>query len=203
MSTIDWQELADRHERAPEIDDAQWSRALAAFDEDPAEHDAALASDPLLMFRDLPEVEISGTEIDAMKAAVASMRRAHAVEHVPQKDSRKSGHGFAALAERRTSWPIAALFAVAVTALALTGFDGNTPLSSAQDTLSAASAAQDAIDFDLATHRVPAELQLKLASMPLVEEADPTKNLMMQIEDPVLTLIVVDPGFDDFLDFDA
>lgn len=202
MSTIDWRDLAERHERAPELDDAQWLRALAAFDEDPAEREAALDSDPLLMFRDLPEVDISSADIDAMKASVASMRRAHAVEHVPHSDSQKprrrvSAFATARLIEKRASWPVAALLAVAVTALALTGFDADSlPVPTAVHDVAALHGASTVFHRPVTSP----EMQLALASMPLVEDADPTKDLLMQIEDDDLSLLVVDAGFDGAFD---
>ncbi|MEM6793591.1 MAG: hypothetical protein AAF725_06385 [Acidobacteriota bacterium] len=180
MKDFDWQSLVREHDEAPERDSEEWLEAMAAIDEDPAERERAVAADPLMMFRRLPSDEpASARDIESMKAAVKSLRRASELE--------------AERAKRRPAlaWPLAALLALGVSAALLTGPDASY------------SPAQVATHSQVEAPRAPQTPQLALGGprfsraslaaleLPLVEDADPAADLVMQIEDEALSLVVV------------
>ena len=177
MSEIDWQRLADEHDRDPGMDSAEWLEALARFDEDPAEREQALDADPLLLFRGLPEEETGPADVEAMKLAVASMRMAN--DSLRRADEQAAVSWSAgSWSARVRQWPVAALVALALSVAGLTGmsFDSQEPLPTWQQAAMA--------------EPVPAEV----AQLPLVEDVGPEVGPLMQIEDDGVSLVVVISG---------
>jgi len=90
MTCPDWNRLVAERDAAPPTDvpggpptDAPeaWDRALAHLDGCPSCAPRALAADPALVFRRLPAPEIGAADVEAMRRAVESMRRADRVAH--------------------------------------------------------------------------------------------------------------------------
>lgn len=112
MSCPDWTALAaHRHERWA-VEPDGWQTALEHFDSCPACRREALAADPTLLFRKLPEIATPAgeeAEVRSMRQAVAAMRAASRIE-----SSQRSFAGW-----RR--WAAAAVLAVAALSL---GRDG-------------------------------------------------------------------------------
>ena len=171
MSKIDWQRLTAEHDRHPERDAEEWLHALASMDDDPEEWNAAVDADPLMLFHALPEVETGPAEIEAMKDAVASMRRT--------QDSMRRSDGLrdqvAGSADRARNWSIAALLALAVSVAGLTGV-----------TMDPA----EIPSWEQATQR-PEPVPSEIAQLPLVEDVSPEMGPLMQIEDDGVSLVVV------------
>ncbi|MEM8994939.1 MAG: hypothetical protein AAGF23_09120 [Acidobacteriota bacterium] len=182
MSSIDWQRLVGDHDRAPERDDDAWIEALMAMDEDPAERERAEAADPLLMFRRLPEPDVTASDIDSMKAAVATMRQVSETlaESAPTPARRRP---------ERWILPIAAALVLAVTLVLLAGHgaavDGPQAAGTVASMTPPVEASFTAADFVLDGAALAA------SELPLVEDADPGSDLLMQIENDEMSLVVV------------
>lgn len=89
MRCPDWPSLIDRREHDTE-GELLWGRALEHFDGCEACRETAYAAEPTLIFRRLPTVTPPQSEIDAMKQAVAALRRAQPiVEPARQRRSRR------------------------------------------------------------------------------------------------------------------
>ena len=80
MSCPNWRALSRRRE-AGSGDAPEWRSALRHLDECPACQAAAPAVDPTLLFLRLPAPEMDRDGVEAMKRAVASMRRGETIEH--------------------------------------------------------------------------------------------------------------------------
>jgi hypothetical protein len=65
--------------------EAAWVEALDHLDGCAACRRPALATDPTLLFRSLPRVEVNAAEVASMRQAVASMRRAQRVTPEPPR----------------------------------------------------------------------------------------------------------------------
>jgi len=84
MTCPDWNRLVAERDAAPPsarpagipAGAAAWDRALAHLDRCPACGPRALAADPTLVFRRLPAPEVGDADVEAMRRAVESMRRA-------------------------------------------------------------------------------------------------------------------------------
>jgi hypothetical protein len=104
VSCPEWSHLAAQRDAEPEA----WTQALEHFDGCPRCRPQALRSDPLLVFRRLPVVELTPaeerSEVESMRHAVAAMRTAGRLE------SRRRFAGW-----RR--WAAAAVLAVASLAM--------------------------------------------------------------------------------------
>lgn len=113
MSCPDWTALAAHRQERWGVEPDGWQTALEHFDSCPACRREALAADPTLLFRKLPE--IAGTpadeeaEVQSMRQAVAAMRSASRIEA-----SQRSFAGW-----RR--WAAAAVLAVAALSLGRAG----------------------------------------------------------------------------------
>jgi hypothetical protein len=107
VSCPDWGRLAAGRERAgaDAADAADWAEAMGHFDACTLCRREALKTDPLLVFRRLPAVELTSaeesSEVEAMRQAVAAMRTGKRIE------ARRSFAGW-----RR--WAAAAVLAVAL-----------------------------------------------------------------------------------------
>lgn len=101
MSCPDWQRLAERGDELPEHLRDHAARC-------PRCRDAAVAVDPSLLFRRLPAVEVGSADVEAMKQAVAAMRRGNRVaagQRTPSPRRRRAG---------RFAWPLAAALLLAI-----------------------------------------------------------------------------------------
>lgn len=79
--TTDWRSLVAQRDESGE-NPADWDAAMAHIDAcDPCRREALMA-DPSLVFRRLPRVESSAAEVESMRQAVASLRRASRVTAV-------------------------------------------------------------------------------------------------------------------------
>lgn len=166
-SCPDWRDLCKQRENAADdargvADDApEWRSALDHFDRCPACQAEAPAFDPMLMFHRLPVFEVDADGVEAMKQAVAGMRRGQTIEH---------RHGL----PTRPWLRAAALAAVLLGSLMLRGAGNPTtpaaPMDSVQETV--------ANDIDL-------------WHMPLVETADPTYGSIIQVVDDDISLVLV------------
>ncbi|HYO16729.1 MAG TPA: hypothetical protein VE685_26325 [Thermoanaerobaculia bacterium] len=121
MSCPDWTALAaHRHDRRG-VEPDGWQTALEHFDSCPACRREALAADPTLLFRRLPEIartpDDEEAEVHSMRQAVAAMRSASRIEA-----SQRSFAGW-----RR--WAAAAVLALAALSL---GRDGGPTLDRAE-----------------------------------------------------------------------
>ncbi|HNU82838.1 MAG: hypothetical protein GX178_12070 [Acidobacteria bacterium] len=76
MSCPDWQRLTALRERDPDAEPPGWREALAHLDGCPACAAAALAADPLLVFRRLPRPAVREEEVAALGAEVLALVRA-------------------------------------------------------------------------------------------------------------------------------
>ena len=173
MSDYDWQRLSDERDRVPEQDGAEWLDALCGLD-DPDEWERALDADPLMMFHRLPEQESGPADIEAMKQAVASMRRTHELE---SKQSRS------AIRERTQRWALAALLTLGVSAATLMG-------SNMVDRFDADGSNLVAAD-EVLTASLQWSVPMEIAQLPLVEDVDPEMGPWIQIEGDGMSLVVV------------
>lgn len=163
MSCPDWKSLESRRDHQPEA----WEQALEHADGCEPCRIAALAAEPTRLFRRLPALEVEADEVAAMKRAVASMRRAEAV----QRASRPWA----------SAWMRAAAVAALITAAVLMqGLPGIEP---------------DIVDtVDAVETATRIQTQGALEQMPLVEYVDPSHGSLIQMVDDDFSLVVVLPS---------
>lgn len=174
MTCPDWQTLCylrqtrDRRQAGPRQADAGdvpgWQAALRHLDDCPSCQREALAADPTLLFRRLPVLSADADETEAMKRAVASMRRGETIEH-------------RAPASRRMLLRAAALAVVLLGSALLRGAQPPMPESVGSPLLIGAAAA----------------LVYELEWLPLVEAADPSYGSIIQVVDDDISVVVVLP----------
>ena len=167
MSCPDWQTLCRRHETERD-ETPEWRAALTHLDECRACQDAAPAFDPALLFRRLPALEVGHDDVEAMKQAVAGMRRGRTIER------------------RVSPWTrywrqAAALAAVLLGSVLLKGAGVEAPATGTTSAVSSQAAPRAAADIDL-------------WRMPLVETADPTYGSIIQVVDDDISLVLVMPS---------
>ncbi len=174
MSCPDWQDLVRQRDEQQD-DGPEWHAALGHLDDCPACQKAAPAAEPTLLFRRLPAPEAGRHEIEAMKQAVAGMRRGQTLEHGGVHRARRLP----------VSWArAAALAAVLLGSLLLRGAgtvsDESAPLAGlpAAAVLDTAAVAND----------------VDLRQLPLIETADPTYGSIIQVVDDDISLVLVVPG---------
>lgn len=170
MSCPDWRALSARRD-AHAGDAPGWHAALEHFDGCPDCQRDAVAADPTLLFRRLPALEPGPGEVEAMKRAVAGMRRG---------ERTRRRRPFQAGALRRPLLRAAALAAVLLGSVLLRGA-GSPPPRSAEAVPAAGSSAA----------------ALDLRWMPLVEPIDPAYGSIIQVDDDDLSLVVVLPPVSD------
>ncbi len=154
-------------------DDAPWRSALRHLDQCPACQADAPAFDPTLMFRSLPVLEVDRDGIEAMKQAVAGMRRGQKIEDTRGSHRRGS---------RMRPWlRAAALAAVLLGSLVLRGSGVVVP----DDIAPTASM----VPTSGVSETVPSDVDLW--RMPLIETADPTYGSIIQVVDDDISLILV------------
>lgn len=98
----DWERLVARRDAAGR-DPSGWHEAVAHMDGCEACRRAALAADPTLVFRRLPAPAVDAADADAMRRAVASLRRANRVSPVDAA----AGVGESSLSDRLRRLPAA------------------------------------------------------------------------------------------------
>lgn len=82
MSCPDWSRLAGDHrtaEAAAAEEPVAWREALEHLDGCTDCRDDALAADPVLLFRNLPAIDVDAADVDDMRTGVAALRRAQRV----------------------------------------------------------------------------------------------------------------------------
>ncbi len=196
MTCPDWNRLtahrlADPATAAARVPEA-WGAALDHLDGCPECRRRALAADPTLLFRSLPDWETDAAgEVDAMRSGVAALRRAHRV--TPRSESEPAAAGAAPGASARSTgernaWRAAA---AAVLAAAL---------------LSAAPAVRQTAGDAPRAGALPGAIGAAQA-VPVAYLDDPTLSTVDDIEHPtasvyhfddeeVAVVMVVDAGLD-------
>lgn len=170
-SCPDWRSLCERHEIAND-DSPDWLAALRHLDRCPACQNTAPAFDPTLMFRRLPALEVGRDDVEAMKQAVAGMRRGQTIE-------------------RRTSSARPWLRAAAVAAVLL----GSLMLSGARDLAPQIVPEASVPEVGMTPKAVASEVDLW--RMPLIETIDPSYSSLIQVDDDDLSVVlVVSPDVD-------
>ncbi len=161
-SCPDWRRLAAARD-ADRTDPAGWDEAIRHLDACPHCRPAALAADPLLVFRHLPAPALAADEAEAMRLRVAALVSA------------------SRLAPSRRPLPARQLAAAAVVVVALF-VGGNVPQSSAPAGSSGG----------VTIAAVPA-LDPALAAEPLLEELDrPFDHVVQWNGDDLSVVLVVD-----------
>lgn len=209
---IDWHALVARREQDPSDDFPAWTEALEAFDRDPGERERALDADPLMLFRAAREGDDARSghgadrgEIESMKAAVAQLRRARAVESSGEPSSTPAWSSSTPWQDREGSDPrlgglarwlsAAALGAISLSALLLTGTDvgpeSGAGLATLGDT-SAVIAPLAARGTTLLPGFDPAAAE-SVEQLPLIEDLDPSMNLVMQLEVDGVSVVFLTP----------
>ena len=202
MTCPDWTLLADRRDLEPEA----WDEATVHFDDCSHCRDEALAVEPTLMFRNLPAPKVERGDIEAMKQAVATLRRQSAdhdtdtedlvaapVASFRRADSRASG--LSASAWLRA----AAVAAVVVTAGFLQGVigsSGHLGESTADGSVSAAGSPVLVADAAVADESSGSWLDSlpSLEDIPLIEAVDPDYGSFVQVVDDEISLVLVMPS---------
>lgn len=163
MSCPDWHALVERRATDPN-GEREWRSALCHLDECSACQAEALAHEPTLMFRRLPSLEAGRDEIEAMKQAVASMRRGQVIENRRNSTS-------------RPLLQAAAVAAVLLGALLLRGT--GTPSAEIVPVVAGA--------------QTQSAGALDLQRMPLIETADPNYGSIIQVVDDDISVVLVVP----------
>ncbi len=173
MTCPDWLSLRDRRDAEPEA----WDRALAHFDGCRECRGAALDSEPTLLLRKMPTVQVDSNEVAAMQRAVAGMRRQAA----------------AAPPRRPPIWLAATAAAAALVAAVLAAVTlGVIPnLGGPGETLPAVADARPAAVYSTAVAALGATPALE--QVPLVEDVDPAFGQVIQVFDDQISLVLVLP----------
>ncbi len=183
MSCPDWNRLAALREREGS-DPAGWSEAVSHLDACPHCRPAALAADPLLVFRRLPAAEMTpaeeAAEVDSMRQAVAAMRAAKRLESV-----------------RRTAgwrrWAAAAVLALASLALGRQHGPADETMAIAHTSPMPLESLAARPEADTA----PAASAAPAPGAPMLEDLNRPNARVYQVQRKDLALVmVVDKGFD-------
>jgi hypothetical protein len=176
VSCPNWTALAAHRQERWGVEPDGWQAALEHFDACQACRREALAADPTLLFRRLPEIARTPAdeeaEVQSMRQAVAAMRSASRIEA-----SQRS------FAWRR--WAAAAVLALAALTL---GRDGDPTLDRTSN---------------VAVSSVPAPVVLPVGGPepPLHEGLDlPEARIYQHDEEQLRVLMVIDPSFDENLE---
>lgn len=177
MSCPDWTALAAHRQERRGVEPDGWQTALEHFDSCPACRREALAADPTLLFRRLPEIARTPAdeeaEVQSMRQAVAAMRTASRIE-----SSQRSFAGW-----RR--WAAAAVLALAALTL---GRDGGPSLDRTADV-----AVSSVLE--------PVGLPVGGPEPPLHEGLDlPDARVYQHDEKELRVLMVYDESFETLLD---
>ncbi|MEM8934704.1 MAG: hypothetical protein AAGE94_26145 [Acidobacteriota bacterium] len=190
---IDWHELLGRHDADPDDDFPGWRDALDLLDVDPAAQAEAEDVDPLMMFRRLPEPEVGADDIAAMKQAVASARRARAVEEVAADRLDAAPVVRFDRLRRLASTQPARWFAAAAAIVVAVGGLWTLDETLLRDTLVEPAPVMAAVSdpADDAFEVIVDATSPLTRSMPLVEEIGDSPSEMMQVDTDDLSLVVV------------
>lgn len=114
MSCPDWTSLAAHRLAGPDAEPpAGWADALGHFDTCSACRDQALAADPTLVFRGVPEIAADRALIGEVRAGLETLRRVRRVDGEAAGAERRAGNG--------QWWRRAAAVAILASALAAIG----------------------------------------------------------------------------------
>lgn len=177
MSCPDWHALRDRRDAGEE---PAWDEALAHLDGCRHCRDDALDAEPTLLFHALPAPELDAGGIEAMKRAVAGMRRIEPIERRGDAGRRP---------RTRHAWLRAAALAGLLVGAA--SLQGPPPAAPAGDV-----AAADAVAAEPAAEpeTLHADAVRALRQMPLVESADPFFEPIIQVDEEISLVVVSLPG---------
>ncbi len=188
MSCPDWYLLA----RNRDEDEAAWDEALRHLDDCELCRGLAIDAEPTLLFRGMssPRADRFGSsdEIESIKSAVATMRRAESY-----REQRKSSWW------SRSAVRAASLAALLVSAGLLQGVGTSIPESAAtlaeaqgSEVLAWAPIGETGSESELASPLF-SEAQ-SLEQIPLVEDVDPAYGSIIQVIDQDISLLVVVPA---------
>ncbi len=174
-SCPDWEVLVRRRDEEGDFDQsAEWQEALAHYDGASMGggcdcREQALHADPMLLFRRLPRLETSPTEIDDMRVAVRTLRRA---APPPQMQRMRQVRRISAIAA------------------GLLFFFGALAWQDATDSLPTAAPAT------VASYVQDTALEVPMASsavdeLPLVEDVDPELGELIQFMDDEVSIVLV------------
>ena len=135
MSCPRWDRLvAFRYEGSEAQEPAGWQEALEHFDSCAACRDAAIAADPSLAFRRLPEVTLGADELASLRSGVDALRRANRIEtsalgragtgRAPRHPIRRLGRGLRAVGPAAGRLAAAAILAGALLSVVPDGLAG-------------------------------------------------------------------------------
>ncbi|HEX6199639.1 MAG TPA: hypothetical protein VF150_05190 [Thermoanaerobaculia bacterium] len=193
MTCPDWtllaaHRLADSPVAAEPEDAGAWAEALGHLDRCPECRRRAVAADPSLVFRSLPAWEPDATEVDAMRAGVATLRRAHRVTPRPEGALQaKAAAPRGTVARERTGWRLAAAAGLVATLLWA---------APAAERLSSGRSAPVPGPARFAAG-VPLAAFLDDPSLPAVDDIEnPTASVYHFDDDEVAVVMVVDAGLD-------
>lgn len=178
-------ELVDHHQRQPDADPPRWNDALAALAEDDSLRDAALEVDPLLLFQDLPQVEVDARDVAEMKRSVRELRRSREVESAlePKRTTPRLAAGRDSSRGRGLrSWHLAAALATLLLGASLllpSGESPETELHAVAGTMAPQPGFDEAAD----------ETRLAADQLPLVVDLDGS-NELIQIESAEISVVI-------------
>jgi hypothetical protein len=193
MTCSDWtllaaHRLADSPAAAEPEDAGAWAEALDHLDRCPECRRRAVAADPTLVFRSLSAWEPDAAEVDAMRAGVAALRRAHRV--TPEGALQAKAAPARAAAGERTGWRVAAAAGLAAALLSAAPVAERLSGERSRPAPSAARFAAGAVG-------VPVAAFLDDPSLPAVDDIEnPTASVYHFDDDQVAVVMVVDAGLD-------
>lgn len=194
MTCPDWtllaaHRLADAPEAAEPADAAAWGEALDHLDACPECRRRAVAADPTLVFRSLPAWEPEPAEVDAMRAGVAALRRAHRVAPGPERPLEARTPSRRAGLRQRTGWRVAAAAGLASALLSVAPIVERLPGDPAGSAATAGRLSAGA--------GVPIAAFLDDPSLPAVDDIENPMASVYHIDDEeVGVVMVVDAGLD-------
>jgi hypothetical protein len=195
MTCSDWtllaaHRLADSPAAAEPEDAGAWADALDHLDRCSECRGRAVAADPTLVFRSLPAWEPDAAEVDAMRAGVAALRRAHRVTPHPEGALQAKAAPARAAAGERTGWRVAAAAGLAAALLSAAPVAERFPRDGSR-------LAPAAVRFAGGAPGVPVAAFLDDPSLPAVDDIEnPTASVYHFDDDQVAVVMVVDAGLD-------
>jgi len=180
--------LADAPEAAEPANAAAWGEALDHLEACPECRRRAVAADPTLVFRSLPAWEPDAAEVDAMRAGVAALRRAHRVAPGGERPLEARAPFRRAALRERTGWRMAAAAGLASALLSVAPVVERLPGDPA------GSAARTG---RLTGAGVPIAAFLDDPNLPAVDDIENPRASVYHIDDEeVGVVMVVDAGLD-------
>lgn len=194
MTCPDWtllaaHRLADSPAAADPEAAGAWSEALAHLDGCPECRHRAVAADPTLLFRSLPAWEPEPAEVDAMRAGVAALRRAHRVAPRADRPLEAGPRSRRSVPRETSGWRVAAAAGLAAALLAVAPVAERSPSDPARPPATAARFA--------AGVGVSVAAFLDDPSLPAVDDIEnPTASVYHFDDEEVAVVMVVDAGLD-------